>query len=311
MTTQFCVLQRDALLHITGPDALTFLQGQTTCDTSTVSEANAVPGAYCNPQGRIVCDFLLMQLGNEHFGLRMRQPIVEKSAEVFGKYIIFSKAELAADRSDWAIVALWGEGAAAQLADLTSSAFTGQYSTISGDSFKAVQLDEAATLFECYVQAQQLTSFVDALKEQTATGEEAYWQAQQIAAGIARIEAATVEEFVPQIINYDITGHVNFKKGCYTGQEVVARLHYRGTPKRRTYIAEIASDAPPKAGTPVFSNGSEQSIGMVVNSAVGAAGASALVAVTITAADDTLHLNTPDGEPFTVHAPPYPLGTEA
>ena len=72
MNAHFAKLPGDALLHISGPDTLTFLQGQTTCDTRQVDAGHAVPGAYCTPQGRMVCDFLLAQLDDGHFGLRMR-----------------------------------------------------------------------------------------------------------------------------------------------------------------------------------------------------------------------------------------------
>ena len=85
MYAHFTQLDDEALLHISGPDSLTFLQGQTTCDTRIVSAEQAVSGAYCTPQGRMVCDFLLAALGDDHFGLRMRGDVVPAAAEAFGK----------------------------------------------------------------------------------------------------------------------------------------------------------------------------------------------------------------------------------
>ena len=102
------------------------------------------------------------------------------------------------------------------------------------------------------------------------TGSETIWQAEQIASGIARIEAGTTGEYVPQSLNYDLTGHISFTKGCYTGQEVVARLHYRGKSKRRLYLADINPDALPaglqiQAGDPLYGEDNSRAIGNVIN----------------------------------------------
>jgi folate-binding protein YgfZ len=241
----------------------------------------------------------------------MRRDIRPNSAAVFGKYIIFSKAELAPDRDDWQALAIWGDNAAAILAGLVPGIPAKQYDAATAEGLAVVQLDEDGTAFECYVEAATARQFRSAVEENAGVASENDWQAGQIQAGVARIESSTVEEFVPQIINYDLTGHVNFTKGCYTGQEVVARLHYRGTPKRRTYLASIAVEAPPAAGTPVFGEGGEQSIGTIVNSAQGPDGVIALVAATTGAAAGTLHVGSIDGPAFTVEAPPYSLEKKA
>jgi folate-binding Fe-S cluster repair protein YgfZ len=106
----FSLLAREGLLHISGPDSLTFLQGQTTCDTRDVSPSRAVPGVYCTPKGRTVADFLLVAMAEEHFVLRMRQDIVPNAATVLGKYIVFSKAELDPANDTWQVAACWGTG---------------------------------------------------------------------------------------------------------------------------------------------------------------------------------------------------------
>lgn len=317
MTTRYCLLQQDALLHITGPDSLKFLQGQTTCDTESVTSSQSVNGAYCTPQGRVVCDFQLSQLGAEHFGLRMRRDIIANTAEIFGKYIIFSKAELDPQRTDWDVIAVWGEEAAATITKVieanVKANLSGKSSTASEQGLVIVQTDSNGNAFECYVEAARKEAFLSRLADAAMSGEEAHWQAQQIANGIARIELATVEEFVPQVINYDLTDHVNFKKGCYTGQEVVARLHYRGTPKQRTFfaqfdLAQFSQSAPPAAGTALYLTDAEQSVGTIVNCAKTEDGISGLVAVKTTAASLPLHVGGQDGPAFTVNPPPYDLG---
>lgn len=311
MKTHYCVLEQDALLHIIGPDSLTFLQGQTSCDTQTVNASQAVNGVYCNVKGRVVCDFLLCELGNEHFGLRMRRAIREDSAAVFGKYVIFSKATLDASRDDWKCIAIWGEDAKEQLEEVFPALPARRYEAASGEGYNLIQLDEAATRFECMLDSESNAALLNSIENKYSAGTESDWQAQEIRAGVARIEPETVEEYVPQILNYDLTEHLNFKKGCYTGQEVVARLHYRGTPKRRSYLASYVASLEsvdiPKAGTSLYGASGEQSVGNVINSASWQGQVIALVAATAEGAANGLHLENSTGTALTLGELPYSI----
>ncbi|KAA1193356.1 folate-binding protein YgfZ [Pseudohalioglobus sediminis] len=268
MTAFYAPLQQEALLHINGPDALAFLQGQTTCDTRKVDAGQATPGAYCTPKGRMVCDFLLLQLGPDHHALRMRRDILDHAAATFGKYIVFSKAEIETQRTDWQVIGCWGDELKDRLNRLGITSPGERYGVSAGEGYVLVQLDDAGTQYEAYIDMQQHAEHFAALEDALQAGTESAWQAQQIRAGIGRVEAATIEEFLPQMLNYDVTGHVSFNKGCYTGQEIVARLHYRGKAKRRMYLAGLNAAAPIPAGTSLYSPGSDQATGTVVNSSV-------------------------------------------
>ena len=305
MNCQFSILEDEALLHISGPDSLTFLQGQTTCDTQEVGGARATQGLYCTPQGRVVCDFLLLQLEDGHFAMRMRRDIREHAASVFGKYIVFSKAQLDATNDEWRVVAVWGEAAAATLEKALGVKPAARHEAVTAGSCIAVQLDDSGHAFECY--GRDVEALLEVLSEAAQPCEESAWQRMQILAGIPRIEAATIEMFVPQVLNYDLTGHISFTKGCYTGQEVVARLHYRGKSKRRTFLAQPGEAA--GAGDPVFSVDGAQSIGNVVNCAVGEPRL-ALVSATLEAPQLELHLHSAEGPPVSLSQPPYPLDTD-
>lgn len=307
LDSYYCELEADALLHLTGPDSQAFLQGQTSCDSSAVSAQTAVEGVYCTPQGRVVCDFLLCQLDDNHFGLRMRRALRKTAAETFGKYIIFSKAELDAERDDWSCFALWGDTAEACVVALAGRAPGAALSCVETPSALWVQRDEAAQQFECYVRPDQSEALRAELEQHLTRGSEADWQALQIIAGRARIEPTLGEALVPQTLNYDLTGHINFKKGCYTGQEVVARLHYRGTPKRRTHIATTSLEQPPSAGTPVYCAGKEQSVGTIINSAAQGPGSIVLVATTEQGVEEGLHLESPNGPALTLGTLPYAI----
>jgi len=303
----YSALEQESLLHITGPDTLTFLQGQTTCDTRIVDADHGVPGAYCTPQGRVVCDFLLTRLGPEHFALRMRRDIRAASKAIFGKYIIFSKAELDDEREDWQPFGFWGAEAASVLADMFGTVPGERFGCRSAEDFVLVQMDDQGQQFEGYLNVAANSGLLSKIEQRMQASPESAWQAINIAGGIARIEAATMEEFVPQTLNYDLTGHVNFKKGCYTGQEVVARLHYRGTPKRRTYLAELPQAASGAAGTALYSEEKSQSVGNIVNIASAGETILALVAATESGVEEGLHLDAPDGPLLTLAELPYSL----
>ena len=306
MDCAFSLLAREGLLHISGPDSLTFLQGQTTCDTREVDPSRAVPGVYCTPKGRTVADFLLVELGEEQFVLRMRQDIVATAATVLGKYIVFSKAELDPASEAWQIAACWGSDAASILAGIFDSVPQSRYACVAGDTYRLIQMDDAGTLFECYLRSD--SDLATQLAGECNAGEPGDWEAAQISAGIARIESATVEEFIPQMLNYDLTGFINFTKGCYTGQEVVARLHYRGKPKRRSYAGTIEASAAPAPGTPLFTSGEGQSVGNIVNACTDGHGIIRVLAcATADGATSGLHLADSEGPQITLAELPYSL----
>jgi len=310
LNCHYTALQQDALLHIVGPDTLKFLQGQTTCDTRKVTPSHAVPGAFCTPQGRVVCDFLLCELGHEHFALRLRRSIRAGSSAAFGKYIIFSKAKLDATRDDWRPYAAWGPETARALGEVFGAVPGEHLGATCGEGFVLVQLDERGEQFEVYLHESSVASRLARIGEVIQAGTEAEWQALQIASGIARIEVPTVAEFVPQVLNYDCTGHISFNKGCYTGQEVVARLHYRGKPKRRSYIAELPLAASCATGATVIDATTGDAVGTIVNCCAAQGKTHVLVAATAAGVANGMRLAADDGPPLTLGRLPYAMDTE-
>jgi len=300
VSCHYALLDDEALLHLVGPDTLKFLQGQTTCDTETVDAEHATPGAYCTPKGRVVCDFLLCQIDQDHYALRLRSDILEHSAAVFGKYIVFSKAELQPSNTAWQVFGCWGESAREQLhtvLGLPADSGPGeQYACHSGEGFVLTQIDAQGYQFECFINTEKHRELAQGLAAALSPGAVNDWLALQIDNGFARVEAATVEEFIPQVLNYDLTGLVNFSKGCYTGQEVVARLHYRGKSKRRLFHATTSEKLALAAGAPLYSAESERVAGTVVNSALGPDGLPiALIVAPVAAGENVLHLGSPQG----------------
>jgi folate-binding protein YgfZ len=302
LPSHYTVLNKEALLHISGPDSQKFLQGQTTCDAGKVSIEQATPGAYCTPKGRVVCDFILSQIGDNHFALRLRREILQASAATFRKYIIFSKAELSQSDTHWKIYGCWGSEAkqavysALGVENKVEAVSARPYSSYCGDGFVIVQIDQAGTQFECYIDAQNRAELAHRLEGALSSSDENHWESLQIEQGVGRIEAATSEDYIPQMLNYDLTGHISFDKGCYTGQEVVARMHYRGKAKKRLYRASSAETQAFDAGTALYSSSSSQSVGSIVNSAIDETGqAIALIVAPVESDTQSLHVGDPTG----------------
>lgn len=310
MSCLFTPLENEALLHISGPDARTFLQGQLSCDIRELDDSHALPGLHCTPQGRVNCDVLISQLDSDHLALRLRRDIRADSAALFAKYILFSKATLEAERDDWQVFGCWGSAAAAELEAIFGAVPQQRYGALAAGGFCLVQVDSDGRQFEILLQRDTGAKLLNRLGERAQAAQATDWQALQIGSGVARIEAPSMGEFVPQMLNYDITGHISFSKGCYTGQEVVARLHYRGKPKRRLYLASIdrqgIGELACSVGAAVFSPGRDQATGKLVNAATATEGRCLmLVTATIEAAAEGLHLGEPGGPPLRLEPLPY------
>jgi folate-binding protein YgfZ len=308
LNANYCATTSESLLHLTGPDSLKFLQGQATCDTDKIDDRHALPGAYCNPQGRMVCDFLLCQLGADHFGLRMKDDIARNAKAVFGKYIVFSKAQINDNNPEWQTFACWGPQAREQLLPIFADLPQEQYGSVAENGFCVVQMDRSGTQFECFIDHSERPELIAQLSAELILSDESIWQCAQISAGMGRIQSATVETFIPQMLNYDITGHVNFTKGCYTGQEVVARMHYRGKPKRRMYLASLPEHHEVAPGCVLYSGESAQSVGNVANSAADPRGGlSLLVVATAAGVEQGLRVENLDGPLLQLAPQPYSL----
>lgn len=304
MPAFYSQLDNESLLLVSGPDAATFLQGQLTCDVRAVDTGRAAPGAWCNAQGRVIADLMLVQSAAEHYLLRLRAGIAAPTAERLAKYVVFSKASVNL-LDNWRVLACWGEDAAEALRPLVGALPQQRFAVASSEGAYLVQVDEAGQAFELYISpdATALASALPAkLEEQSADA----WLALQIKAGLGRVEAATVEEFLPQMLNYDLCGMVSFQKGCYTGQEVIARLHYRGQAKRRTFRARAETDTAPAAGTALFTSGATQAAGYVVNAiSTGDGHSSLLASVALKSREEALHLGSGEGPLLTLSAPDY------
>ena len=277
-----CDLSHLGLLEISGADAVTFLQGQLTNDVKLLHGTNAHYTAYCNPKGRMLALFLAFahhnnQLGN-HYHLQLNRELLELMMKRLKMYVMRSQVEIN-DVSDSIVkFGLNGPQAASMLAPMFnpnfSASFSAGFNKVPTEEFELVSVESGTLLklpsannnarFEIFTNTANAPLIWNMLKNNCQIVDKNYWELLEIQAGIPDISLATQEQFVPQMLNLDILNAINFKKGCYTGQEIIARTHYLGSVKRRTYLAEIALQ--PAPGDKV-SDAVQSEIGQIVRSA--------------------------------------------
>lgn len=274
--TYLATLTNKQLLLVKGPDAGKFLQGQVTCDVKELNEPVTRLGAQCNPKGRILLSFRALQMNNETIALRLPASMMESAQKTLGKYIVFSKAKLQDGGNDFVLFGLFGDSAAAVASTFFQQLPTTYEGWIEKDGSYLIQL--AANRFECWVATATVDSFLDAIEKKTQKVIADEWQLLDIAAGIGEVYPESYELFTPQELNYQLVNGINFRKGCYTGQEIVARLHYRGKLKRHMYRFEYKNDQIPPPGTTIINSLSGQNAGTVVMAALNQQGKIELLA---------------------------------
>ena len=246
MSVFFTALNQESLLNLQGPDALSFLQGQATGDTAALSTRKALPALICTPQGRVVADLMCHLTGADQLQIRVRASVAEILCDHLKKYILFSKAELT-PVGDWVMAGCYGDNAADTIAATVGEVPQEQYARCQTPDGYVMQLDTEGKMFECYAKAD--SAMLTDISAACTAGSDAQWQALTVDQGLARIEAEQSGEYVPQNLNFDLTGHISFTKGCYTGQEVVARLHYKGKAKKRVLPAVSSGTLPDDCDT--------------------------------------------------------------
>ena len=316
-TTDFMTPLTDhGLISASGADAATFLHNQLTNDVAHLGLAEARLAGYCTPKGRLLASFLMWKLEDDILLQlpRSLQGPIQKRLQMF---IMRAKATLS-DVSDSRVqLGLTGPAAASVLGNWFVALPDAPYRKVDAEAGTLIRLadtgeigDSAAAGVTRYVWITDVQTLEDAWPTLAAalkpTGAGA-WTLAGIRACVPAIAPATQEKFVPQMINFEAVGGVNFQKGCYPGQEIVARSQYLGKLKRRMQPATVAASV--AAGMEVFSDeDSGQACGMVVNAAAIDAGNSAcLVEIKLAALDFPVRLGASDGPLLTFYALPYAL----
>lgn len=290
-----------------GPDSSRFLQGQTTCNINEINDTQATPGALCSPKGRVVSDFLIGQISSDGYLMRLRRTLADSMIAALSKYIVFSKAEQQNVSDAYVALGMRGETAMHNIEKVFGARPGGRYQQLHRDGATIIVIDDEQPLAECWLKIDQIEALWPSLSEGLTLRGSSSWESLTIRLGRAEIEPECSGEFIPQMLNLQLTDAINFNKGCYTGQEVVARMQYKGSVKRRLYrLAYEGSPLP--SHTPLFCPGSEQSIGNLVNSAaIDANHCEALAVITIKNVEAGFAIVDENGRSFEVLSLPYAI----
>jgi len=295
------------VIAVSGDDAARFLHGQLTNDVEHLGTDRLSLSGYCNAKGRLLATFRTWRDESATYLLLPREllPGVLKRLSMF---VLRAKVRLNDESDAWHAWALFGAGAETILATLgaTLPAVPGQCVQIGGA--RIARLHGSARLAERFlllVRAADSADWQVRLSAVPTVGSGAFWWG-EIEAGVPTVFAATQEKFVPQMINFEVIGGVSFSKGCYPGQEVVARSQYRGKLRRRMQLAHCAVAA--DAGADVFAAGEAEPAGTVVMAANAPGGGfDLLLECPLEKAEARLHLFSADGPLLELRTLPYEI----
>ncbi|MGF1545823.1 MAG: YgfZ/GcvT domain-containing protein [Thiotrichales bacterium] len=304
----FYDLSHLGLIEVYGDDARAFLQGQTTNNLNQVTPTRSQLSAYCNAKGRIFALFRVVQRGDT-FYLSLPRDTLEASLKRLQMFVLRSKVTLA-DADDALVrLGLSGPHAADEITKALGACPELADDTLHLNGYTCVRVAGPMPRFEIYGELEPMQQLWHKLNVRCAPVGLEPCVLLDIMAGMPVVDAASQEAFVPQMLNLQMINGISFTKGCYPGQEIVARTQYLGQLKRRMY--RMRFDAPtPSAGTELFSPSDPlgQAVGRIVSAARHPAGGSealAVVQVSLIEHNASLHLGTPGGPRGVINAPPY------
>ena len=286
------------VLRAQGPEALKFLHGQLTNDMLGLAPTHARLAGFCSAKGRLQASFTVWTDAADEVLMACSASLLPATLKRLSMFVLRSRCKLGDASAEWPLYGIVGDAAARLAADADA------WTRLDREGGSFIVLPDAAGLRRglwAGGPAPSLPPFdLDA------------WRWLEVQSGLPTIQAETVDRFVPQMLNYELVGGVDFQKGCYPGQEIVARSQYRGTIKRRMFRFDV--DAPAGPGDEVFhSADAGQPAGMVVNAAPrpGTSATSVLAEVKLAAMDNgSLHLGSVDGPRLRGEALPYAVPLE-
>jgi len=300
-----CDLSQFGTLKVSGEDAQSFLQNMFSSDVREVGAAQAQISSLNTAKGRMLATFLIWQTGADYF-LHLPRGLCAAIHKKLSMYVLRSKVKIEDVSDEIVCLGLSGEGATALLQQHFGSAPQNPLAAEQHDNASVIRI--GAQRYQINTSPQHAPALWQNLGASARAAGSSCWDWLNIRAGIPVVLPATQEQFVPQMANLELIGGVNFKKGCYPGQEIVARMQYLGKAKRRMYLAHIAGNA--QAGDQLFSAEMEgQSCGMVANAAPAPGGGCDLLAVVQIGSHEaqSVHLGSLQGEKLEFLALPYEI----
>lgn len=233
MASMLTDLNNFDLIAVKGADAATFLQGQLTGNIDHVTSEKSLVAAYCDVNGRIISDMRVIGMNGALYLLCARG-VGYALKKILDKYIVFSKASTSIETSQYQRYGVYGQKARETLLSLFGNAPESQDQVMQIEGGIVYRLPDAEPRYEVLISADQ-DETLEKLEDFGVTDDLEEWELADVRQGIVHITPAIQDTYTPQLLNYDLNGTIDFKKGCYTGQEIVARMYYRATAKKRLY----------------------------------------------------------------------------
>ncbi len=291
--TVLCDLSQFGVLKVSGTEAQGFLHNLFSSDVNSLTPQQAQPSSFNTAKGRTLATFMIWRERTEtEFFLQLPQSLLAPIQKKLTMYVLRAKVKIEDISNEIVCFGLSGANAAALIKEHITSVIPLDLMSVERAvhnhqaRFTVIRLDTQR--FQIAAAPQHAPELWQKLSTDARPVGSPCWDWLNIRAGIPVILPQTQEEFVPQMANLDLIGAVNFKKGCYPGQEIVARMQYLGKTKRRMYLAHVDGDVAPQAGDELFSAEMEgQACGMVVNAQAAPDGGFDLLAVVQIASQET------------------------
>jgi folate-binding protein YgfZ len=298
------------VLSISGPDSAKFMQGQFTCNVQEIDQIRFRHGACCNAKGRMVANFTLSK-HNDAYLMAIDESLADVLTAHLKKYKVFFKTDI--QSTDYVMVGLKGPNASTVLTQVLGGCPTEDIGQYSFDQGLITHLPFGAG-YECWLSAETAQASIDTLLEHSQFADSQYWPLNLISHGLVQLTHQNSETYIPQMINLGETGGISFNKGCYTGQEIVARMQYLGKVKRTTYLISVASEA--HITDELFTSDSKSAIGVIISSSIFDGTTTALAVIENKYAETPLFFASNQGIPIELLSLPYsakydPLNTDS
>jgi len=308
-----------AVLRVGGEDAADFLAGQLTSDVRALRPGQSQLAAWCTPKGRVIVVCRVLCLVDQHL-LIFTDELAEDTLTRLKRYVLRSRVELSDERARWVTTGYAGPGVGAVLRERLGALPERPGGLIEVAGFVVVALAGYGPRYLVLGTAESVRALREAAVP--ALGSAPAWRVLEILAGVPVIHRATSETYLPQMLNLEALGGLSFQKGCYPGQEVIARLKYRGDIKRRMFLAgaklddaqlddtqldDTTGDGVPTAGQPLFQRlwDGPYKAGEVLAAERHRDGVALLAVIDIAASNQSLHLGDPDGPVLSLMPLPY------
>ena len=309
--TCICDLSPLGVIRASGEEAQSFLHGQFTNDLGQVTPTTGQLSSYCNPKGRVLSIFHIYQ-EDDSYCLVLPRDVIEATINKLNMFRLMAKVDMSDESDERVLFGIAGGDTESVLGDLDIVVPKEINCCIQDKEITLIRLPSESTRVLLVSSADAAIPVWEQLSARLPIATSGLWDLHDIHSGIPKVIAGTSETFIPQMVNLELIDGVNFSKGCYPGQEVVARTHYLGKPNRRMYRVHVADANAPEPGTNIFSPEDEtQPVGKIVTAQKISSGTSALAVLRTEKKDDeNLHLGSVTGPKISVQSLPYSMETK-